>query len=129
MSIAVERRRDTQVRTYEALGPEGTKKAFVFYAANTFPGQTEELKDNSHFNNYGGEERFWLGPEGGQFSLWFAPGAKQDLDHWLTPPALKVPLWQTMMRIPAFKSLRSSASSQTIVTGGSFSPPTNMNVG
>ena len=23
------------------------------------------------FNNYGGEERFWLSPEGGQFSLWF----------------------------------------------------------
>ena len=41
-----------------------------------------------HFNNYGGEDRLWLSPEGGQFSLWFAPGAKQDLDHWFTPPAL-----------------------------------------
>jgi len=39
-----------------------------------------------HFNNYGGEDRLWLSPEGGQFSLWFAPGAKQDLDHWFTPP-------------------------------------------
>ena len=29
---------------------------------------------NSHFNNFGGEERLWLSPEGGQFSLWFAPG-------------------------------------------------------
>jgi len=48
----------------------------------------EQGKTDAHFNNYGGEERFWLGPEGGQFSLWFAPDAKQDLDHWLTPPAL-----------------------------------------
>ncbi len=45
-------------------------------------------KPDAHFNNYGGEDRLWLSPEGGQFSLWFAPGAKQDLDHWFTPPAL-----------------------------------------
>ena len=36
-------------------------------------------------NAYGGEDRFWLGPEGGQFSLFFAPGAPQDLAHWQTP--------------------------------------------
>jgi hypothetical protein len=38
-----------------------------------------------HMNVYGGEDRFWLGPEGGQFSLFFAPGAAQDLAHWQTP--------------------------------------------
>ncbi|UCH13730.1 MAG: rhamnogalacturonan acetylesterase [Bacteroidales bacterium] len=38
---------------YEALGPEDSKKAFVHYPAGTFPGQNEEYKDNSHFNNYG----------------------------------------------------------------------------
>jgi hypothetical protein len=38
-----------------------------------------------HMNVYGGEDRFWLGPEGGQFSLFFAPGAPQDLAHWQTP--------------------------------------------
>jgi hypothetical protein len=36
-------------------------------------------------NVYGGEDRFWLGPEGGQFSLFFAPGAPQKLAHWQTP--------------------------------------------
>jgi len=36
-------------------------------------------------NVYGGEDRFWLGPEGGQFSLFFAPGAPQELAHWQTP--------------------------------------------
>ena len=34
------------------------------------------------------EDRFWLGPEGGPYSLWFAPGAKQDLDNWITPKVL-----------------------------------------
>lgn len=44
--------------------------------------------EDEHFNNYGGEDRFWLGPEAGQFGLWFAPDEAQILDHWLTPPAL-----------------------------------------
>jgi hypothetical protein len=38
-----------------------------------------------HMNAYGGEDRFWLGPEGGQFSLFFAPGVPQDLAHWQVP--------------------------------------------
>ncbi len=38
---------------YEALGDAGTLKAFVHYPANTFPGQTAELKDDTHFNAYG----------------------------------------------------------------------------
>jgi hypothetical protein len=45
-------------------------------------------KPDARFNNYGGEDRLWLAPEGGQFSLWFAPGAKQNLDNWYTPPGL-----------------------------------------
>jgi hypothetical protein len=48
----------------------------------------EKGEQDRHFNNYGGEDRFWLGPEGGPYSLWFAPGVKQDLDHWLTPKVL-----------------------------------------
>ncbi|ADV82525.1 rhamnogalacturonan acetylesterase [Terriglobus saanensis] len=41
---------------YEALGDAGTLHAFVHYPANTFPGQTEELKDDTHFNSYGAYE-------------------------------------------------------------------------
>ncbi len=40
-----------------------------------------------HFNPIGGEERFWLGPEGGQFSLFFHKGDPFDLDHWWVPAA------------------------------------------
>lgn len=38
-----------------------------------------------HINVFGGEDRFWIGPEGGQFSLFFAKGAPFDLEHWFTP--------------------------------------------
>jgi hypothetical protein len=41
-----------------------------------------------HINVFGGEDRFWLGPEGGQFSIFFAKGAKFDLEHWFTPAAI-----------------------------------------
>jgi hypothetical protein len=48
----------------------------------------ERGEKDPHFNNFGGEDRLWLGPEGGAYSLWFAPGADQKLPNWLTPPAL-----------------------------------------
>lgn len=45
-------------------------------------------KFQPHINVFGGEDRFWLGPEGGQYSIFFAPGAKFDLEHWFTPAAI-----------------------------------------
>ena len=41
---------------YEAWGPQQSLKAFVHYPANSFPGQTQELKDNTHFSTYGAYE-------------------------------------------------------------------------
>lgn len=41
-----------------------------------------------HINVFGGEDRFWIGPEGGQFSVFFAPGARFELADWYTPAAL-----------------------------------------
>lgn len=46
-------------------------------------GQLEE-----HIYIFGGEERFWLGPEGGQYALFFQPGTKFEFDDWGTPPAI-----------------------------------------
>jgi hypothetical protein len=48
--------------------------------------QIESAGNNEVFNNYGGEDRFWLGPEGGQFSLWFKNGQPMELGTWRTPP-------------------------------------------
>jgi hypothetical protein len=46
-----------------------------------------------HCNNWGGEDRFWLGPEGGQFSIFFPPGAKYELDDWQTPAPIDTDPW------------------------------------
>lgn len=41
-----------------------------------------------HINVFGGEDRFWLGPEGGQFSIFFKGGDPFDLEHWQTPAVI-----------------------------------------
>jgi hypothetical protein len=40
-----------------------------------------------HFNNFGGADRFWLGPESGQFGLYFPPGAALTRQTWRVPDA------------------------------------------
>jgi Family of unknown function (DUF6786) len=45
----------------------------------------ESGKIQQHINVFGGEDRLWLGPEGGQFSIFFAKGVPFDLAHWYTP--------------------------------------------
>ena len=44
------------MKFYAALGPDNSTEAFVFFAANTFPGQDKPLKDNSHHSAYGAYE-------------------------------------------------------------------------
>ncbi len=41
---------------YEAMGEEESKHAFVHYPAGSYPGQTTDFKDNTHFNPYGAYE-------------------------------------------------------------------------
>ena len=39
----------------------------------------------AHMNVFGGEDRFWLGPEGGQMRCYFKQGDAFDLNHWQVP--------------------------------------------
>jgi hypothetical protein len=48
---------------------------------------------DAHMNPYGGEDRLWLGPEGGKFSLFFKPGTSQVFDFWHTPAAVDKEKW------------------------------------
>lgn len=51
-----------------------------------------------HMNAVGGEERFWMGPEGGQFSIFFAEGDSFDLQHWQTPAFIDSIPWRVVER-------------------------------
>jgi hypothetical protein len=46
-----------------------------------------------HMNVFGGEDRFWLGPEGGQYALYFKAGDPFDLAHWQTPAPFDWDKW------------------------------------
>ena len=45
-------------------------------------------KKKKQFNPVGGEERFWIGPEGGQFSIYFQPGDSFTIKNWQVPPVI-----------------------------------------
>jgi len=68
-----------RVMTSTAGGPEGLSFGWInreLVASGKFV---------EHINVFGGEDRFWLGPEGGQFSIFFKKGVPFDLEHWFTP--------------------------------------------
>jgi hypothetical protein len=48
------------------------------------------------FNAFGGEDRLWLGPEGGQHSIFFPRGAPFDLPHWCVPASLDTHPFQVL---------------------------------
>lgn len=53
-----------------------------------------------HMNVFGGEDRFWLGPEGGQYALYFRRGDPFDLDHWQVPEPIDWGSWEVTNQTP-----------------------------
>ena len=49
-----------------------------------------------HCNNFGGEDRFWLGPEGGQYSIFFPNGSDFGFDDWQAPAVIDTEKWETV---------------------------------
>jgi hypothetical protein len=72
----------TRVMTSE-VEPHGRSLGFVHHAF------IEAGKTGTQFDNYGGEDRFWLGPEGGQWGLYFPPGGPYAFNVWQTPHDLQ----------------------------------------
>lgn len=56
---------------------------------NSFGWMNYELissgEKKKQFNPVGGEERFWMGPEGGQYSIYFIKGDSFNIAHWQVP--------------------------------------------
>ena len=80
-----------KVFTSSAAGDEGASFGWIHYTA--FEGAVDP-----HMNAYGGENRLWLGPEGGRFSLFFPPGAKMEFANWKTPAAFDTESWVVASR-------------------------------
>ncbi len=80
--IAVVPQYQGRTMTSTAGGPRDTSYAWINYEL------IESGKKVPQINLYGGEDRFWLSPEGGQFSVFFDPGAPMDFAVWRVPDIL-----------------------------------------
>ena len=81
-----------RVMTSTASGDEGKSFGWINHDLIA-SGEKKE-----HFNPTGGEERFWLGPEGGQYSLFFEKDAKFELDNWYVPKELDTEAFNLVRR-------------------------------
>jgi len=88
-----------KVFTSTAAGDEGPSFGWIHYKA--FDGSTDP-----HMNAYGGENRLWLGPEGGKFSLFFPAGAKMEFTNWKTPAAFDTQPWEVTLHSDTVVDLR-----------------------
>jgi hypothetical protein len=78
-----------------------------------------EGKTGTPFDNYGGEDRFWLGPEGGQYGLYFAKGKTFEIANWQTPHSMQEGEW-TVTEQSASSVVLTRTVNVTNYTGTSF---------
>lgn len=79
-----------RVFTSTADGEDGNSFGWINYEL------IESGETLKHCNNFGGEDRYWVGPEGGQFSIFFESGTAFDLDHWQTPASIDTEAWELL---------------------------------
>ena len=89
-----------RVMTSTAGGPGGTSYGWLNDAL------ISQRRFGPHINALGGEDRLWLGPEGGQFSIFFRKGDSFDLDHWQTPPLVDTEPWPVLHKSATSVSFR-----------------------
>jgi len=83
-----------RVFTSSATGDNGLSFGWINY--NLF----KSGKVSTQFNPYGGEERLWLGPEGGPFSIYFEKGKEQIFENWVVPKELDVLAFDVVRKTP-----------------------------
>ena len=84
--VIVSPKYQAKVFTSTADGKEGLSFGWIHYKAFSGPA-------DPHMNGYGGENRIWLGPEGGRFSLFFPKDSQMVFQNWKTPAAFDTEAW------------------------------------
>jgi hypothetical protein len=84
--VIVSPKYQAKVFTSTAAGDDGSSFGWVNYKAFT-------ASVDQHMNAYGGENRLWLGPEGGRFSLYFKPKSEMVFENWKTPAPIDTEAW------------------------------------
>ncbi|MGJ8592737.1 MAG: DUF6786 family protein [Aquaticitalea sp.] len=111
--VAISAALQGRVMTSSAFGTNGRSYGWI----------NKELfksKDTlEHINVFGGEERFWLGPEGGQYSIFFKEGTEFILDDWYAPKLIDLEPFE-VKSISSNKAVFTKVASLTNYSGFSF---------
>jgi hypothetical protein len=84
--VVVSPKYQAKVITSTATGNAGLSFGWVNYKAFN-------AAADPHMNAYGGENRLWLGPEGGKFSLFFKQASGMVFENWKTPAPFDTESW------------------------------------
>jgi len=103
-SVVVAPQYQGRVMTSTTGGTDGPSFGWIGRAAITAKAR------QPHMNVFGGEDRFWLGPEGGQFALYFKKGDPFDLDHWQVPEPIDWGTWDVANQTPTSVQFRKRVS-------------------
>lgn len=90
-----------QAKVFTSTAEDKAGQSFGWIHYKAFDGPAD-----AHMNAYGGENRLWLGPEGGKFSLFFPKGAKMEFANWKTPAAFDTEPWQLTAQTTASASMQ-----------------------
>ncbi len=72
---------DYQGRVFTSTAAGDSGKSFGWINYNLLSSNQKKKQ----FNPVGGEERFWIGPEGGQYSIYFKKNDSFNINHWQVP--------------------------------------------
>jgi len=78
-----------QAKVFTSTAGDGSSFGWINYDVFT-------ADPDPHMNAFGGENRIWLGPEGGPFSLFFPEGFVMDFSNWKIPAAFDTEPWETV---------------------------------
>ncbi len=79
-----------RVMTSTAAGDSGSSFGWINY---DLIASGEKKKQ---FNPVGGEERFWMGPEGGQYSIYFKKGDSFNISNWQVPAVIDTEIYKVV---------------------------------
>lgn len=88
-----------QAKVFTSTNGDGSSFGWINYPAF-------DAAPDPHMNAYGGENRIWLGPEGGPFSLFFPRGFVMDFGNWKIPPAFDTEPWELLAASDSEASLK-----------------------
>ncbi len=88
--VVVSAKYQGKVFTSTFNGMQGDSLGYINYEAFA------KVTPGAHMNGFGGENRLWIGPEGGEYSLFFAPNTPQVYANWYTPKAVDTEPWEVV---------------------------------